>query len=40
MANKKSAAAQGRFEAFEDISQKTGTFVKAPSYNQQVVSAI
>lgn len=31
---------QGKFEVFEEISQKTGAFVKQPSYNDKVGDCI
>lgn len=29
---------KGRFEVFDDVSQKTGAYIKPPSYNDQVDS--
>lgn len=37
--SRKTAASTGRYEVFEDISQKTGAFVNPPaSYTQQVIN--
>ena len=37
MVNRKSSVSQGSFAVFEDISQKTGAYVKAPTYTQMVI---